>query len=317
MIRRLLLGSLWLGTGGGAGRAPTPRGPELLRPRHQALPDSGPRSPGGGGHRGGGIPAGIPTPPPQFVHFLPWLQISTISFSGHLRPLPLPGPELTLAGDRTVLVLPAPSWEPGWPSVKHPASRPQDAQKGAEPERGAPGVQAGLCEPQPCAYPQGHIHGAYCVPEQSWCGDSLRWEAAATGRMRAAPRAKGEHLPVHLESTASHPREGRLHGEGPAGCRGPGVQCVDAGAPHLSRRISADPGRGWQCSFQKVAERRDSRFFAGALPKFRETAPGDQCPQDEEGASQSPKQGVSHPGRGLCWRPCASILQGSLAPRPS
>lgn len=68
-----------------------------------------PRSPGRGGHRGGGIPAGIPTPPPQFVHFLPWLQISTISLSGHLQPLPLPGPELTLAGDRTVLVLPAPS----------------------------------------------------------------------------------------------------------------------------------------------------------------------------------------------------------------
>ena len=132
----LLPGSLWLGTGGGAGRAPTPRRPELLRPRHQALPDSGPRSPGGGGHQGGGIPAGIPTPPPQFVHFLPWLQISTISLSGHLRPLPLPGPELTLAGDRTVLVLPAPSWEPGWPSVKHPDSRPWDARRGSEPELG-------------------------------------------------------------------------------------------------------------------------------------------------------------------------------------
>lgn len=45
---------------------------------------------------GGNIPAAIPAPPRQFVHFLPWLQIPTISFSAASGLCPLPGPALTL-----------------------------------------------------------------------------------------------------------------------------------------------------------------------------------------------------------------------------
>lgn len=138
---------------------------------------------------------------------------------------------------------------------------------------GAPGVQAGLCEPQPCAYPQVHTHGTYCVPEQSWC-----WRLSKTGGSShrqdvGSATCQGELLPLHLESTASHPREEGLRGEGPTGCRGPRVQHVDAGAPHLRRQTSVDPGRGWQGPLQKVAERMGNRFFAGTLPKFRESAP--------------------------------------------
>lgn len=49
-----------------------------------------------GGGSGGDIPAAIPAPPRQFVHFLPWLQIPTISFSAASGLCPLPGPALTL-----------------------------------------------------------------------------------------------------------------------------------------------------------------------------------------------------------------------------
>lgn len=45
------------------------------------------------GLRGGG--GDIPAPPRQFVHFLPWLQIPTISFSAASGLCPLPGPALT------------------------------------------------------------------------------------------------------------------------------------------------------------------------------------------------------------------------------
>lgn len=92
------------------------------RAKTPALPDSGPR-PQGGGHQGGGIPAGIP------------LLLDNLSISCRgckFQPFPsratsglcrLPGPMLTLAGDRTVLVLPAPSLEPAMPSTKPPAKR--------------------------------------------------------------------------------------------------------------------------------------------------------------------------------------------------
>lgn len=124
-----------LGTGGGAGQAPTQRGPGLPKPRQQALPDSGLRSRGEAG-RGpeGGIPAGIPTPTAQFVHFLPWLQISTISLMGHLRPLPAawpcPDPGRGQEGP-----CPASSkFAPSHAFSQHPAERPLDASRGAGPE---------------------------------------------------------------------------------------------------------------------------------------------------------------------------------------
>lgn len=155
------------------------------------------------------------------------------------------------------------------------------------------GSKPGCVSPSPVPTLRGtHTAPTVCL-SRAGAGGSLRWEAAATGRMWAAPRAKGERLPVHLESTASHPREGRLHGEGPARCRGPRVQHVDSGAPHLSRRTSADPGRGWQRSFQKVAEQLGQWTIVSLQapsPSSEKVPLGDQRPPDEEGASQSPSR---------------------------
>ena len=178
------------------------------------------------------------------------------------------------------------------------------------------GSKLGCVSPSPVPT----LRGIYTVPtvclSRAGAGDSLRWEAAATGRMRAAPRAKGERLPVHLESTASRPREGRLRGEGPAGCRGPRIQRVDARAPHLSRRTSADPGRGWQRSFQKVAERTDNRFFAGTLPKFRESAPRRPVPPRQGGGLPVPQAGSVPPWtQALLEAPCKHP-PGQPGPRP-
>lgn len=48
------------------------------------------------GEAGRGTQGGIPTPTTQFVHFLPWLQISTIPSQAISGLCPLPGPALTL-----------------------------------------------------------------------------------------------------------------------------------------------------------------------------------------------------------------------------
>ena len=104
---------------------------------------------------------------------------------------------------------------------------------------------------------------------------------------------------------------------GPQGAGGPGFSAwmpAPLTSADGSQQILAEAGSAPSRKLQSGG----TVVSLQALSLISEKLPlGDQCPQDEEGASQSPKLGVSHPGRGLCWRPCASILQGSLAPRPS
>lgn len=110
--------SIWLGTGGVQGRHPLSGGQSSRSQDSRHFLTSGSDPEGRlGGAPSGGIPAGIPTPTTQFVHFLPWLQISTISLTATSGLCPLPGLALTLAGDRTVLVLPAQSLEAAMPSA--------------------------------------------------------------------------------------------------------------------------------------------------------------------------------------------------------
>lgn len=90
----LLPKHLWLGPEVALGNL-LPSKSKAPWPKHQALPGLAPRL-GFGGGSGGDIPAAIPAPPRQFVHFLPWLQIPTISFSAASGLCPLPGPVLTL-----------------------------------------------------------------------------------------------------------------------------------------------------------------------------------------------------------------------------
>lgn len=115
---------------------------------------------GSGGHGGGGIP----TPPRQFVHFLPWMQISTISFVGHLRPLLPPGPTLTLAATGRVLSCQLEVWNQLCPQA---STLPRGCWMpgGALGQRAeATRVQVPLCSPHVCLSQQ-QTHGAYCAPE--------------------------------------------------------------------------------------------------------------------------------------------------------
>lgn len=108
--------------------------------RHFLTLGSNPKGRLGGAPRGG-IPAGIPTPTAQFVHFLPWLQISTISLTGHLRPLPAAWP-CTDPGRGQDGPCPASSkFGTGHAFNQHPAERPLAARRGARPEcRGDQGL---------------------------------------------------------------------------------------------------------------------------------------------------------------------------------
>ena len=104
---------------------------------------------------------------------------------------------------------------------------------------------------------------------------------------------------------------------GPQGAGGPGFSAwmpaplTSADGPQqILAEAGSAPSRKLQSGWTIVSLQAPS-------PSSEKVPLGDQCPQDKEGASQSPKQGVSRPGRRLCWRPRASILQGSLAPGPS
>lgn len=98
------------------------------------------------GGSGGDIPAAIPAPPRQFVHFLPWLQISTISFWAASGLCPLPGPALTRR-DRGPSCLASSDF--GSNTAFNPASakKPWGAGKKCESLEGRPDLQAPRSSP--------------------------------------------------------------------------------------------------------------------------------------------------------------------------
>lgn len=161
-----------------------------------------------------------------------------------------------------------------------------------------------------------HTAPTVCL-SRAGAGGSLGQEAAATGRMWAAPRARVSLSLFTLKAQPLIPgRRGSVE-------RGP----QDAGVPGFSTwmpvlltsadRLQQIPTEAGRAPCRKLPSGWAIVSLQVPSPSSEKVPLGDQCPQDEEGASQPPRQGAARPGLGLCWRPRASVFQDSLAPGPS
>lgn len=164
-------------------RPPSPKPPRESLPlgagpggggmgRHRPAPAKVPPAwtPGASGLRapvsvwGGARRGRIPAPPQHSVHFLPWLQISTASFAGHLRPLPAAWPRADPRGDRWSLSCPLRVWSQLCP-------QPSALPRGPGREQGVSRRGGGDGAPRPAACsPQRRTRSAYCVPGPGRCG---------------------------------------------------------------------------------------------------------------------------------------------------
>lgn len=156
------------------------------------------------------------------------------------------------------------------------------------------------------------LRGTHTAPtmclSRAGAGDSLRQEAAATGRMWAVPRARVSFSLFTLKAQPLIPgRRGSVE-------RVPGFSTWMPALLTSADRLQQIPAEAGRAPCRKLQSGWTIVSLQAPSPSSQKVPLGDQCPQDEEGASQAPKQGAAHPGLGLCWRPRASVFQDSLAP---
>lgn len=206
-----------------------------------------------GGARRGRIPA----PPQHSVHFLSWLQISTASFAGHLRPLPAAWPRADPRGDRWSLSCPLRVWSQLCPQ---PSALPRGPgrEQGVSRRGGGTGLHV-----QPRARLSGaHVAPTAC-PGRAGAGHPEMGGAGHVRRARLPPLAPNTQ-------TISPRREGGLEGRGPPGRTqegAPGLRSPGRGPVHVTRppRTSLSGSRQRLVEAPPEARRVDSCFSAKGL----------------------------------------------------